>query len=393
MLPSTACRIVNRVIVAVKPIFEAKFIGYVPLIEQRRHGWSFNGEYENVVGIVDASLIETRRPVVDQRTQYSGKHKKHGTKVQVITSCNGLAMSITTGIVGSRHDYAAFRDSGVAEMFAEKCWRGGEQVEICRGVMADGGYQGIQAYIEATIPHRRPRGGELSDDQHEFNRRMSTLRIIVENFFGRLKSYWRILSWYSGSRHHLNNIIVVCSALTNILLIRYPLRSLQLPINTEYMSEELARVERDSELHGWDEVIDVYSSCFSSSGARESVINVVTEDSRHTTLAASEQEHEAMPGQDVPQIDEGTEMGDETSLPQQANRHAQLLPRQTRQARNSAPESREQTSSSSIALRSNSAPFGPMQHLGHSVVSSQTLQTEDAGVPIRFISAQTTRRQ
>lgn len=54
--------------------------------------------------------------------------------------------------------------------------------------MADSGYQGVHDINrEMIIPHKKPRGGELSMEEKMNNKKLSQDRIIVENFFERMK--------------------------------------------------------------------------------------------------------------------------------------------------------------------------------------------------------------
>lgn len=97
-------------------------------------------------------------------------------------------------------------------------------------LLADGGYQGI-AYPEVIMSHRRPRSvrGEqrtqLSAIQIAFNRKLPSDRILVENFFSRLKGVFGILySRYRCGVNSMETLVHICVALTNYLIERHPLR-------------------------------------------------------------------------------------------------------------------------------------------------------------------------
>ena len=78
--------------------------------------------------------------------------------------------------------------------------------------LADKGYQGLAAQVEAVAlcevatreeraqprltartPHKKPRGGELTDEQRQDNRALGAVRIRVEHCLGWLK-HWAVLA-------------------------------------------------------------------------------------------------------------------------------------------------------------------------------------------------------
>ena len=55
-------------------------------------------------------------------------------------------------------------------------------------VKADKGYQGIKKlHSSSETPHKKPRGGQLSDEQRAENRRLARERIVVEHVNRRFK--------------------------------------------------------------------------------------------------------------------------------------------------------------------------------------------------------------
>ena len=91
--------------------------------------------------------------------------------------------------------------------------------------MFDLGYLGVDQLLPAVLPVRRRPHMDLTEDERNFNLHLGTHRIIIENFYGRLKSYWKILGdEYRGDIGFLKDVVVVCVALTNILIMAYPLR-------------------------------------------------------------------------------------------------------------------------------------------------------------------------
>ncbi|RHY12742.1 hypothetical protein DYB25_003297 [Aphanomyces astaci] len=93
-------------------------------------------------------------------------------------------------------------------------------------VLADKGYQGIQEYIRGFTPVKRPPHGHMTMEQERANAKLSSDRVIVENFFGRLKTLWGLVSdKYTWKRDEYNMYFQTCVAFTNIHVRFNPLRN------------------------------------------------------------------------------------------------------------------------------------------------------------------------
>ena len=133
-------------------------------------------------------------------------------------------MHVTKGSPGTHHDLSIFRDSGATVFFTGSSWD-----EAILGdntyVMCDRGYQGIQKLLRAVHPIRRSPRKQLSSAQQLYNKSISRKRIVIENWYGRMKVYWKILgSTYRGKLDFLDDIFTCCAALTNIMILKYPLK-------------------------------------------------------------------------------------------------------------------------------------------------------------------------
>jgi hypothetical protein len=114
----------------------------------------------------------------DHEELRSGKHKSTGFNVQVVCLLDGSAVYISDPLPGKTHDYAAFRETPVAEIIL----RSG-------GGIGDKGYQGTGM----ITPRKKPIGplGELSIADKECNKEISALRVLAEQAIAHFKS-WRI---------------------------------------------------------------------------------------------------------------------------------------------------------------------------------------------------------
>ncbi|WP_189282546.1 transposase family protein, partial [Streptomyces atratus] len=93
--------------------------------------------------ILDGTLLPVDRIVADT-PNYSGKHKRHGMNVQVLTNPVGRLLWASPALPGSTHDLTAARTHGIIDALAEdglKCW-------------ADKAYQGAGSTIRVPFLSR-----------------------------------------------------------------------------------------------------------------------------------------------------------------------------------------------------------------------------------------------
>ncbi|MQY40940.1 IS5 family transposase ISStsp4 [Streptomyces sp. RB17] len=101
--------------------------------------------------ILDGPLLPIDRIAAD-RPFYSGKHKKHGMNVQVITDPFGRLLWASPALPGAVHDIKAARSHGIPAALAQagvRCW-------------ADKAYQGAGGTVR--VPYRG-RWDKLSEGQ------------------------------------------------------------------------------------------------------------------------------------------------------------------------------------------------------------------------------------
>src|SRR5512135_385000 len=125
--------------------------------------------------VLDGTLIAIDRVAAD-RPFYSGKHRRHGMNLQVITSPDGDIVWVSGPLPGAVHDKKAEWIWGVlAELEAAGLI-----------VLADKGYQGA---AHAKVPYK---GKNKPESQKEANRAHAKLRSPGERANAQLKT-WRIL--------------------------------------------------------------------------------------------------------------------------------------------------------------------------------------------------------
>jgi DDE superfamily endonuclease len=114
--------------------------------------------------------------------------------------------------VGKSHDYAMVKK----EFPPEQRWFAELEVRLD---LAFWGFDKIYECRKFYIPHKKPKGGELSKEQKAENKVMAGERIMVEHSIGGMKRY-RILS--ERLRVHdfnlYDDILEVCAGLWNFYL-------------------------------------------------------------------------------------------------------------------------------------------------------------------------------
>lgn len=140
------------------------------------------------VVVMDVTETPIERPKHKQKWYYSGKKKYHTLKCQVIM--NPYTKEIICLFLGKgrRHDFALFKASGI-HFHAETA------------SLQDSGYQGMAAYhANCFLPQKKPKNGEFSELQKDYNRELSRQRICVEHVNRRLKIFRILQQRYRNRR-------------------------------------------------------------------------------------------------------------------------------------------------------------------------------------------------
>lgn len=183
--------------------------------QRKRKLAEFMQDFPDVVAIVDATEQPTQRPKDDetQKTYYSGKKKRHTLKTQIVVAPDGELMAVSQTVPGSQHDKKLYDESGV-----------GDKLDDDEAMMGDSGYQGIQQGHRARLPHKKPKGGELTQEQKDYNRRVSQIRVVVENTIAQIKIFRVTAAIYRHARKNHNGIFQVVAVLVNRRIRQRPLR-------------------------------------------------------------------------------------------------------------------------------------------------------------------------
>jgi DDE superfamily endonuclease/Helix-turn-helix of DDE superfamily endonuclease len=129
--------------------------------------------------LIDSFESPVRRPSLPARQKrvYSGKKKRHTLKTQVVTDPAGEILDLDPGHRGPTADKRLYDQSIVEERYPTATKQG------------DLAYQGIAGM---RVPHKKPKGGHLTEEQRAENRQLASVRVHVEHGIRRIKG-WRIV--------------------------------------------------------------------------------------------------------------------------------------------------------------------------------------------------------
>ena len=131
-------------------------------------------------------LDGTERPIqrsLDQEKQkqdYSGKKKPHPRNHLGAVAPDKRILVFSKAYHGKDHDKGILnREQGVDSI--------PDEVKI----QGDLGFQGLQnELVNVEIPHKKPKGGELTDEQKEENRDLASERVVCEHAFAASQTLW-----------------------------------------------------------------------------------------------------------------------------------------------------------------------------------------------------------
>ena len=157
-----------------------------------------------VSSVVDCTVVEINGPDIPPGKKdeyYSGKHKRHCLKKEVIVNVrSGTAAMVSEARAGSVSDIVVLKDHA-------------EQVNLMLGVtrlLADDGYRGDTRVNNLILASN---GGEED----------TRARLIVERFFGRLKNVFVFSKTWELSYRTFDDFFDIACALTNISILQAPL--------------------------------------------------------------------------------------------------------------------------------------------------------------------------
>jgi hypothetical protein len=166
-----------------QPILEAALGEKMALPE--RHLESIEAFLSRFPGVQRVMIDGTERPIArpqdreQQKHNYSGKKKRHTRKHLAAVDETKRVLVLSKAREGKLHDKRFHDEDDIAGSVPDEI-----PIEV------DSGFQGIQKqYDNLYLPHKKPKGGELSDLQKAENRELSQSRVVCENALKSVKRY------------------------------------------------------------------------------------------------------------------------------------------------------------------------------------------------------------
>jgi hypothetical protein len=162
--------------------------------------------------MIDGTERPIRRPQDPdaQKTNYSGKKKRHTRKHLAAVDENKRVLVLSKAREGKVHDKRFHDEDDIASAVPDEI-----PIEV------DLGFLGLQnEYDNIHLPHRKPKGGELSTAQKEENQALSQSRVVCENAFAGVKRYNAVSAIYRNRKAGFDDHLMLTAAgLWNFYLI------------------------------------------------------------------------------------------------------------------------------------------------------------------------------
>jgi hypothetical protein len=138
--------------------------------------------------IIDGTERPVQRPKDEekQKDHYSGKKKRHTRKHITGTTRKKRVVLLTKARAGKIHDKRQLDEEELVENIPDEV--------VIEG---DLGFQGLQKqFVNIRLPHKKPRGKELSEEQKQENKEFSSRRVVCEHAHAGIKRYGAVSAIY-----------------------------------------------------------------------------------------------------------------------------------------------------------------------------------------------------
>lgn len=140
---------------------------------------------ESFPGVKRVILDGTERPIQrskdqeQQKQDYSGKKKRHTRNHLGAVDPDKRILILSKAYHGKDHDKGILNREQWVDFMPD-------EVKI----QGDLGFQGLQnQFVNVEIPHKKPKGGELTEQQKKENRDLASERVVCEHAFAGVKRY------------------------------------------------------------------------------------------------------------------------------------------------------------------------------------------------------------
>jgi len=162
---------------------------------------------------IDGTERKTQRPKnpKKQKNQYSGKKKAHTRKNTIISDENKRIILVSPTKDGKIHDKPQLEKEGTLDNIPKEI-----------NIWVDKGYEGINKLIKngntVFMSKKKPKGKELTPEEKEENKIISSIRMVIEHAIGGMKRFRCLTDLYRNKNGIDDKFITVCAGLWNFHL-------------------------------------------------------------------------------------------------------------------------------------------------------------------------------
>jgi hypothetical protein len=164
-----------------------------------------------------------------RKAYYSGKKKMFTLKAELVTDGEHHIKAISDAVPGAKNDKKLSDETQTVDRLpdgchakADKSYQGvDKQVTLVTVLDTETGESQQVPRLIMETPFKKPKGGELTEEQKLFNHQLNSIRVRVEHCIGRVKN-WRIISTRFRCEHSIYTAILqlVCG-LVNLQIQRW----------------------------------------------------------------------------------------------------------------------------------------------------------------------------
>ena len=136
-------------------------------------------------------------PGHNQRVLYNGHKRVHAIKFQSVATPDGLVALLHEPYEGKRHDSGILRESGLLGNIEQHSVSPNGEI-LC--IYGDPAYP-LKPQLQAPF-----KGAVLTEDQNQWNRGMSSVRISVEWLFGDIINYFKFIDFTKNLKIQLSAV-------------------------------------------------------------------------------------------------------------------------------------------------------------------------------------------
>lgn len=154
--------------------------------------------------MVDATERKVQRPKnkKKQNKTYSGKKKIHARKNIIVSDRNKKVLLVSVTRSARRHDKRMADKDLLFENIPENI-----------DVFVDTGFLGVkQKHSNTFIPTKRSNGKSLTDEQKQWNKLISSIRVPIEHAIGGMKRYQSVTQTFRNKKQQLADTFILLSA-------------------------------------------------------------------------------------------------------------------------------------------------------------------------------------